>query len=84
MSDTPPLSFEAAIKELEEVLHDLEDGSMSLDASLARYEQGVALLRNCYEKLQKAEQKVQLLAGIDENGKPILKPFSQQSTQKSE
>jgi exodeoxyribonuclease VII small subunit len=84
MSEPTPPSFEAALTELEAVLRDLEDGSMTLDASLARYEQGVGLLRTCYERLQNAEQKIQLLAGIDENGQPVLKPFAHTTSQKSD
>ncbi|MFL5331014.1 MAG: exodeoxyribonuclease VII small subunit [Gemmataceae bacterium] len=78
---TPPPSFEAALTELEQVLRDLEDGSMTLDASLSRYEQGVGLLRACYERLQQAEQKIQLLTGLDENGQPVFQPFAHASSQ---
>jgi exodeoxyribonuclease VII small subunit len=81
MSEQTPLSFEAALTELESVLRDLEDGSMALDTSLARYEQGVNLLRTCYERLQQAEQKIQQLTGVDENGQPTLRPFDHESSQ---
>ena len=60
----PP--FEADLAELDRVLKDLEDGSTSLDASLARYEQGVLLLRRCYSRLRAAEQKIHQLTGLDE------------------
>ena len=70
----PP--FEADLAELDRVLKDLEDGTTSLDASLARYEQGVQLLRRCYARLQAAEQKIQQLTGLDESGKPVLAPFA--------
>jgi exodeoxyribonuclease VII small subunit len=70
----PP--FEADLAELDRVLKDLEDGTTSLDASLARYEQGVQLLRRCYARLQAAEQKIQQLTGLDEAGKPVLAPFA--------
>lgn len=81
MSEQTPVSFEAALTELENVLRDLEDGTMPLDTSLARYEQGVNLLRTCYERLQQAEQKIQQLTGFDEHGQPILEPFAHESSQ---
>jgi exodeoxyribonuclease VII small subunit len=70
----PP--FEADLAELDRVLKDLEDGATTLDASLARYEQGVQLLRRCYARLRAAEQKIQQLTGLDEGGKPMLAPFA--------
>ena len=75
-ADAPDPPFEADLAELDRVLKDLEDGTTSLDASLARYEQGVQLLRRCYARLQAAEQKIQQLTGLDEAGKPVLAPFA--------
>ena len=73
MSENP--SFEDALAELEQILRDLEDGTTSLDESLARYERGVGLLKSCFAQLQAAEQKIALLAGLDADGKPVLQPF---------
>ena len=73
MSEAP--SFEAAVAELEQILRALEDGSTSLEESLARYERGVGLLKHCYAQLQSAEQRISLLAGLGEDGKPVLEPF---------
>jgi exodeoxyribonuclease VII small subunit len=67
--------YEQALAELETVLRDLEDGTTTLDDALARYERGVQLLRLCYAQLKDAEQKIQLLAGVDDAGKPLLQPF---------
>jgi exodeoxyribonuclease VII small subunit len=75
MPETEPLRFEQALTELERILHDLEDGTTSLDDALARYERGVGLLRLCYAQLRDAEQKIQLLAGLTEDGKPDLQVF---------
>ena len=53
MSDTPAQkSFEESLAELEAVVRDLEDGKTSLETAIARYEQGVALLKACHEMLQ--------------------------------
>ncbi len=81
MSDSPDNpTFEQSLAELERIVHDLEDGQTGLEASLARYERGVHLLRNCYGQLRQAEQRIQLLTGIDEQGEPALKPFEHNAT----
>ena len=74
-----PIRFEDALRELECILRDLEDGTTSLEESLARYERGVRLLRNCYGQLKDAEQRVQMLAGTKEDGRPDLHPFEHTS-----
>lgn len=75
MSEPPPVKFEDALDELETVLRDLEDGATGLEDALARYERGVALLRQCYGQLKDAEQRVRLLAGATADGGPDLRPF---------
>jgi exodeoxyribonuclease VII small subunit len=73
MSESP--SFEEALAELEQILRELEDGTTTLEVSLARYERGVGLLKCCYAQLQTAEHRIALLAGLDADGKPALQPF---------
>lgn len=81
MSDAaPPLKFEQALAELDRILRELEDGTTSLEDALARYERGVGLLRLCYGQLRSAEQKIQQLTGVSEDGKPELKPFDHVSS----
>ena len=74
-SPSDSLSFEKALADLERILRNLEDGTTSLEDSLARYERGVGLLRQCYAQLRDAEQKVKLLAGFNDDGGGDLKPF---------
>ncbi len=74
-TEPPPLRFEQSLAELESILRELEDGTTSLEDSLARYERGVGLLRVCYAQLRTAEQKVKLLAGLTDDGGAELKPF---------
>jgi len=69
------LSFEKAMAELECVVEQLERGNLGLDEALAAYERGIRLIRRCRELLQRAEQRIEILTGIDENGAPITKPF---------
>ncbi len=67
--------FEAALERLEAIVHDLEDGELGLDQSLARYEEGVKYLKFCHQKLKDAEQKIELLTGVDAEGNPISVDF---------
>jgi exodeoxyribonuclease VII small subunit len=56
-------TFEEALKELESLIETLEEGDLSLEASLKSFERGVALTRICQASLQEAEQKVRILNG---------------------
>jgi len=76
----PEPTFETALVELDRILKALEDGTTTLDDSLAKYERGVTLLRQCYGQLQAAEHKIQQLTGTDEAGRPVLVPFEHSST----
>ena len=62
-----PPRFEQALSELERILRDLEDGTTSLEESLARYERGIGLLKHCYGQLRSAEQKIRQLSGVGED-----------------
>jgi exodeoxyribonuclease VII small subunit len=65
-------SFEDALTELGDVVTRLESGSLGLSASIAAYEQGVALVRRLQEELTAVEQRVSLLVRLDEEGRPVL------------
>lgn len=52
------LTFEEAFKELEETVAQLEDGDLSLEASLALFERGQQLSAYCSRLLEQAELKV--------------------------
>lgn len=67
------LDYEAAVKELEELVERLEQGDISLEESLKLYERGVLLTRDCQESLQAAEQKVQML--LQQSGQSNLVDF---------
>jgi exodeoxyribonuclease VII small subunit len=73
--DVPPPSFEQALAELETIMHELEDGKLGLAEGLARYERGVTLLKQCYDSLERAERRIELLCGTDADGNPITQPF---------
>jgi exodeoxyribonuclease VII small subunit len=74
------LSFEDALKRLEQIVHSLEEGNIGLGESLERYEEGVKLLRQSYELLQRAERRIELLSGVDAEGNPITRPLDDTAT----
>jgi exodeoxyribonuclease VII small subunit len=57
------LTYEQAVKQLEEIVAALETSGYSLDLSLQLFERGQALARYCSDLLEKAELKVKQLSG---------------------
>jgi len=74
------LPFEKALEQLEDIIRQLEDGKIGLEAALARYETGVGLLRRCHERLQGAEKRILELTGMDSDGRPLTRPFQHAAT----
>ena len=67
------LSFEESLTELDQIVQNLEQGELSLEESMALFERGLGLSKVSQEKLQAAEQKVQIL--LDNNGQVQLSTF---------
>ncbi|WP_041521640.1 exodeoxyribonuclease VII small subunit [Gilvimarinus agarilyticus] len=67
------LDLEASLSELETIVAQMETGELTLEQSLAAFEQGIKLTRDCQTRLQQAEQQVQML--IEQNGEPSLTEF---------
>src|SRR5262249_4417466 len=74
------LTFEQALERLEGVVRELESNETGLDRSLARYEEGVQLLRRCRAILDAAERKVRILTGIDGAGNPVTELYDDTPT----
>ena len=55
-------TFEQAMEKLEGIVERIESGRTGLAESIAEYEQGVKLIRQCRTILDAAEKKIQLLA----------------------
>lgn len=64
-------SFEESLTELQFIVCELEDGSLGLEASLARFERGVGLLRACHVILESAEQKIETLTRFQDTVQPV-------------
>jgi exodeoxyribonuclease VII small subunit len=71
--DTVP-DFEAAMRDLEQLVERLEQGDLPLEESLAAFERGVALTRACQSALKEAEQKVEIL--LKKAGEPAVEDFT--------
>lgn len=74
------LSFERILEKIEAIVLRLEDGQIGLSESLSQYEQAVQYLKHCYQALEAAERKIELLAGVDADGNPITRPFDAEAT----
>jgi exodeoxyribonuclease VII small subunit len=74
MSTPKPKSFESSLEELERVVRELEQGDMPLERSLELFEQGVALSRECQERLNQAERRIEILMR-DNKGQSTARPF---------
>ncbi len=55
------MSFEDALKKLEETVTQLEEGKLTLDESLRKFEEGIMLSRLCTQILQDANKKIEML-----------------------
>jgi exodeoxyribonuclease VII small subunit len=73
-------TLEEALTRLEEIVRLLEDGQLGLSESLARYEEGVGLLRAAYDLLEHAERRIAMLSGVDAEGRPVCQPFDDRAT----
>jgi exodeoxyribonuclease VII small subunit len=66
-------SFEEALESLEQITRELENGDLSLEKSLKKFDEGIKLAEYCNHKLEEAQQKVDLL--LKKDGKLVSVPF---------
>jgi exodeoxyribonuclease VII small subunit len=65
-ADIATMSFEDALRELEQIVHKLEGGDVPLDDSIRIYERGAALKAHCEARLREAELKIEkIVLGAD-------------------
>lgn len=67
-------SFEQSLKQLEQIVHDLEEGDLPLEKAIKKFEDGIKLSKYCSDKLDETEKKITLLLR-EQNGKINEKPF---------
>lgn len=70
------MKFEDGLKRLEKIVGELEDGNISLDEALEKYEEGIRLSKLCAKKLEAAKKKVEILLK-SEDGSAQLAPFDE-------
>lgn len=78
MSDKPvtEMSFEEALKGLEEIVTRLERGDVALDDSISLYERGAALKAHCEARLNAAQMRIEAIR-LSEDGSPKgTEPFA--------
>lgn len=74
------LKFEEALKKLEKIVQDLEEGELSLGEALKKYQEGIQLSRYCSQRLEDAKKKVELLTK-NKKGEFELKTFGEDRTE---
>lgn len=61
------MSYEDAMKRIDEIVLSLEKGDAPLDQALELFEEGTKLTNLCYQKLENAKQKITELKAVDED-----------------
>ncbi|PID41503.1 MAG: exodeoxyribonuclease VII small subunit [Proteobacteria bacterium] len=69
-------TFESALSRLEQITEELENGDLSLDVSLKKFDEGIKLTRFCNARLSEARAKVEIL--LEKDGKITVEPFEEQ------
>jgi len=77
------MKFEEALKKLEKIVGDLENGNIPLEEALEKYQEGIKLSGVCQKKLEAAKKKVEILLKA-EDGSLELKPFDEKSVNDEE
>ena len=67
-------TFEQSMKQLEQIVQELEDGDLPLEKALKKFEEGMKLTKLCSEKLDETEKKVSVLLKNSE-GRLAEQPF---------
>jgi exodeoxyribonuclease VII small subunit len=76
------LGFEESIARLEQIVADMEDGKLSLEDTIKRFEEGQGLIRLCTRKLNEVEKKVEIL--VKKGDQVTAEPFEASSAGGSE
>ncbi len=71
-------SFEQAMKQLEQIVQELESGDMSLEKAIKRFEEGIELSKFCSQKLAETEKRITVLLK-DSGGNIAEAPFENQN-----
>jgi exodeoxyribonuclease VII small subunit len=78
MSTTKPKTFESSLEQLERIVRELEQGELPLERSLELFEHGVKLSRECQDRLNQAERRIEILMR-DNQGRPAVRAFEDEN-----
>jgi exodeoxyribonuclease VII small subunit len=67
MENKQDLTFESAMKRLEEIVRKLESGELSLTESIEQYKESMQLVQFCRQQLDKAELEIEQLVEVEGN-----------------
>ena len=81
-SDGEKLDFEEGMERLERIVAELESGELSLEDSIARYEEGMKLQRQLTDVLYQAEKRIERL--VEKDGAPATEPMELSGREGSE
>ncbi len=76
MKEATNKTFEESLEELEKIAFKLERGDLKLEDSIAEFEKGMKLAKECSEKLDDAEKRINILVQ-NENGELVEEPFEE-------
>ncbi len=71
----PARTLESAMQRLEEIVNQLEEGALPIEASLKLYEEGIELTKFCNGKLNKVEEKIKLLRRQGDDFETVTSEF---------
>ena len=66
MSKENNMSFEETMQKLQEIVLELEKGTLNLDDSVKKFEEGIELSKQCNQILESAEKKINILVKKDD------------------
>jgi len=68
-------TFETAMKQLEQIVQDLETGDMPLEKAIKKFEEGIQISKYCSKKLDESEKRITLLMRDSDGNKVSEIPF---------
>jgi exodeoxyribonuclease VII small subunit len=75
-------NFETALARLEQIAGELEQGDLTLESSLKKFDEGMKLVQLCNQKLEESQQQIDIL--LNKNGSLTPTPFQVEEDESSE
>lgn len=71
-------TFEESLEKLEQITREMEDGDLSLESSLKKFDEGMRLAEFCAKKLDEAQKRIDIL--LNKDGVLNAEPFDEQTS----